>query len=45
MLLVRNIFDLNRVLWLEVLTDQAFVIVSIDWSTLVTILLVLQANE
>ena len=31
--------------WLEVLTDQACVIVSIDRRTPATILLVLQANE
>ena len=43
--MVRNCFDLNRALWLEALTDQACVIVSIDWMTPVTILLVLQANE
>ena len=32
-------------LWLEALTDQACVIVSIDWRTPTTILFALQANE
>ena len=43
--MVRKNLGLNRVLWLAALTDQACVIVSIDWRTSATILLVLQANE
>ena len=41
----KTFFDLNRALWLKALTDQACMIVSINWRTPATILLVLQANE
>ena len=41
----KTIFGQNRVLWLKALTDQACVIVSNDWTTSATILLVLPANE
>ena len=43
--MVSKHFSFIRMLWLEVLTDQVCVIVSIDWRSPATILLVLQANE
>ena len=36
--------DLNRVIWFEALPAQVCVIVSIDWRSPATVLLVLQAN-